>query len=119
MGEALSLAEASGMLRLVQEQVAGREPKAQAGSHQRERLWEQRAANGHGVPSRSTALLTVKEREVLVLMSRMLSNKEIALAMDIGEQTIKWHVKNLFSKLNAANRKHAVARARMLGLINA
>jgi LuxR family maltose regulon positive regulatory protein len=50
-------------------------------------------------------------------MSRALSNKEIALAMGIGEQTIKWHVKNLFGKLNAASRKHAVARARMLGLI--
>jgi LuxR family maltose regulon positive regulatory protein len=32
-------------------------------------------------------------------------------------QTIKLHVKNLFHKLNAANRKHAVARARLLGLI--
>jgi LuxR family maltose regulon positive regulatory protein len=39
--------------------------------------------------------------------------------MDIGEQTIKWHVKNLFTKLGGLNRKHAVARARMLGLLGA
>ena len=70
------------------------------------------------IPARSAGMLTLKEREVLVLMSRSLSNKEIALAMDIGEQTIKWHVKNLFGKLNAASRRHAVARARILGLIN-
>ena len=67
--------------------------------------------------ARSAGLLTAKEREVLTLISRNLSNKEIALAMGIGEQTIKWHVKNLFNKLDAANRKHAVARARLLGLV--
>ena len=35
--------------------------------------------------------------------------------MDIGEQTVKWHLKNVFFKLNAASRKHAVDRARLLG----
>jgi LuxR family maltose regulon positive regulatory protein len=64
------------------------------------------------------ALLTQKEREILALLNRNFSNKEIARAMDIGEQTVKWHLKNLFSKLDASSRKHAVARARMLGLIN-
>jgi len=63
-------------------------------------------------------LLTSKEREVLALLNRNLSNKEIALALDVGDQTVKWHVKNVFSKLNAANRKHAVARARLLGLVD-
>ncbi len=38
--------------------------------------------------------------------------------MGIGEQTIKWHIKNLFAKLNAGTRKHAVARARLLGLVD-
>jgi LuxR family maltose regulon positive regulatory protein len=65
-----------------------------------------------------SAMLTTKEREVLALLTQNLSNKEIAQAMDIGEQTIKWHVKNLFTKLGGHNRKHTVARARMLGLID-
>lgn len=39
--------------------------------------------------------------------------------MDVGEQTIKWRSKNIFSKLYAASRKHAVARAPMLGLLDA
>ena len=61
--------------------------------------------------------LTPKEREVLELAARNLSNKEIALAMQIGEETIKWHMKNLFAKLDAGTRKQVVQRARILGLL--
>jgi len=61
--------------------------------------------------------LTPKEREVLELLARNLSNKEIALAMQVGEETIKWHVKNLFAKLDAGTRKQVVLRARILGLL--
>jgi LuxR family maltose regulon positive regulatory protein len=64
-----------------------------------------------------TTALTPKEREVLDLLARSLSNKEIALAMQVGEETIKWHVKNLFAKLEAGARKQVVARARILGLL--
>lgn len=64
----------------------------------------------------STAL-TPKEREVLALLTRNLSNKEIALAMQVGEETIKWHMKNLFAKLDAGSRKQVVLRARILGLL--
>jgi len=65
------------------------------------------------------AILTIKEREILALLAQNLSNKEIAIALDLSEQTVKWHLKNLFQKLDGANRKHTVARARMLGLIAA
>jgi len=65
------------------------------------------------------AILTIKEREILGLLAQNLSNKEIANALDLSEQTVKWHLKNLFQKLDGANRKHTVARARMLGLITA
>jgi LuxR family maltose regulon positive regulatory protein len=61
--------------------------------------------------------LTPKEREVLELLTRNLSNKEIALAMQVGEATIKWHMKNLFAKLDAGTRKQVVQRARILGLL--
>lgn len=64
----------------------------------------------------STAL-TPKEREVLDLLARNLSNKEIGLAMQVGEETIKWHMKNLFFKLSAGSRKQVVLRARVLGLL--
>ena len=66
----------------------------------------------------STAL-TPKEREVLELLARNLSNKEIGLAMQVGEATIKWHMKNLFAKLDAGTRKQVVQRARILGVLEA
>jgi len=62
-------------------------------------------------------VLTPKEREVLELLARNLSNKEIAQAMTVGEETVKWHLKNLFGKLDAGTRKHLVRRAQMLGLL--
>ena len=62
-------------------------------------------------------LLTPKEAHVLGLLSQGLSNKLIARAMEISDETVKWHLKNLFAKLSAGSRKHAVGRARLLGLI--
>ncbi|RZU02436.1 helix-turn-helix transcriptional regulator [Rivibacter subsaxonicus] len=62
--------------------------------------------------------LTPKEREVLELLARSLSNKEIGRAMQVGEETIKWHMKNLFAKLDAGTRKQVVQRARILGLLS-
>lgn len=62
-------------------------------------------------------VLTPKEREVLELLARNFSNKEVAQAMAVGEETVKWHLKNLFGKLDAGTRKHAVRRAQMLGLL--
>jgi LuxR family maltose regulon positive regulatory protein len=37
--------------------------------------------------------------------------------MNISDETVKWHLKNLFSKLSAGTRRHAVDRARMMGLV--
>ncbi|MBP5997348.1 MAG: AAA family ATPase [Azonexus sp.] len=62
-------------------------------------------------------VLTPKEREVLEFLARNLSNKEIAQAMSVGEETVKWHLKNLFGKLDAGTRKHVVRRAQLLGLL--
>jgi LuxR family maltose regulon positive regulatory protein len=114
--EAISLAEAYGLVRLMREH--GVQPNTSATSPANVNEAQAAAHAEQPTPTHSGGLLTLKEREVLALLSRTLSNKEIALAMGIGEQTIKWHMKNLFSKLNAASRKHAVARARMLGLVN-
>jgi LuxR family maltose regulon positive regulatory protein len=75
-----------------------------------------RAANDGAAVS---GLLTPKEAHILSLLAGGLANKEIARAMDIGEQTVKWHLKNVFFKLNAASRRHAVDRARLLGLLSA
>jgi ATP/maltotriose-dependent transcriptional regulator MalT len=62
--------------------------------------------------------LTPKERSILLLLARNYSNKEIAKAIAMSDETVKWHLKNLFSKLGAGSRKHAVTRARTLGFIS-
>ena len=62
--------------------------------------------------------LTPKERSILLLLARNYSNKEIAKSIDVSDETVKWHLKNLFTKLDAASRKHAVTRARSLGFIS-
>lgn len=68
-------------------------------------------------PAASPGLLTPREREVVQMLARSYSNKEIAIALRVSEQTVKWHLKRIFAKLNAGSRKHAVTRARALGVV--
>ncbi len=63
-------------------------------------------------------LLTPKEADVLRLLAAGHANKLIAKTLDVSDQTVKWHLKNLFAKLGAGTRKHAVDRARMMGLVS-
>ena len=77
------------------------------------------SAAGEERPRRQPgATLTPKERSILLLLARNYSNKEIAKALDTSDETVKWHLKNLFNKLGAGSRKHAVTRARTLGFIS-
>ena len=61
--------------------------------------------------------LSEREREVLSLVGRGMSNKEIGRSLRIGPETVKWHLKNLFSKLGVPNCIQAVNRARGLALL--
>ena len=70
------------------------------------------------ITAAASAFLTPKETEVLNLLSSGLPNKRIAATMGLSSETIKWHMKKLFIKLNAGNRQHAVDRARLLGLVS-
>lgn len=54
-------------------------------------------------------LLTARESRVLELLRDGLSNKQIARAITVSEQTVKYHLKNLYLKLGAHGRAHAVA----------
>jgi len=77
--------------------------------------WEQALAAY--VPSGSRVLLTPRESEVLELMGKGASNREIARALVVTTGTIKKHLNNIFAKLKAQNRTQAVARARELRLL--
>ena len=60
---------------------------------------------------------TERELNVLELLAHGLSNKEIGKRLYISETTVKFHVRNLMRKLNAASRAEAVYEASKLGLI--
>lgn len=61
--------------------------------------------------------LTVRETDVLRGLCDGLSNKEIAIGLDLQEATIKLHVKTLCRKLEAKNRTHAAMIARDRNLL--
>ena len=60
--------------------------------------------------------LTKTERRVLHLLCEGLNADEICKMMDISYSGIKFHNKNIYRKLGAANRNEAVRRAIMLGI---
>lgn len=61
--------------------------------------------------------LSEREMEVLQLMSKGLSNKEIGRALWIGETTVKTHVSHILRKLGQADRTQAVLAAVKAGLV--
>jgi LuxR family maltose regulon positive regulatory protein len=61
--------------------------------------------------------LTVRETEILDLLVRRLSNKEIAERLVISDNTVKRHTVSLYQKLRVTGRRAAVARAVSLGLV--
>jgi LuxR family maltose regulon positive regulatory protein len=61
--------------------------------------------------------LTPRETEVLMLLARRYTNKEIAQELVIAPNTVKRHTLQIFAKLGANDRRAAVERAQQLGLL--
>jgi DNA-binding CsgD family transcriptional regulator len=62
--------------------------------------------------------LTDREKEVLNWMKIGKTNWEISLILGVSERTVKFHVKNILSKLNTTTRTYAVAKAIHLSIIS-
>ena len=56
-------------------------------------------------------LLSVREREVLGLLARGMTNRDIAKSLFLSEKTVKNHVSNIFKKINVTDRTKAAIYA--------
>ena len=68
-------------------------------------------------PETTAESLTERETEVLRLLARGMSNREIAQALTIGEQTVKTHVSHILDKLGVPSRTQAALYAIRNGLV--
>ncbi len=68
-------------------------------------------------PSPETTGLTLRQLEVISMLGRGFSNKEIARALDVAERTVKAHVSAVFEALNVRNRTQAVLVAQRRGYL--
>jgi DNA-binding NarL/FixJ family response regulator len=74
-------------------------------------LKEKPGDHGHSDPG---AKLSRQEIQVLQLLSQGLNNKEIGDRLGVTERTVKFHMSNIFSKLQVRNRVEASIRARKI-----
>ena len=69
-------------------------------------------------PIKSSALLSVREREILEQLSQGQSNKEIARRFELTENTVKFHLKSIYKKLSVNSRAQAVIIAGKMNLLD-
>ena len=82
-------------------------------------VWTSLVTPDHDRSARAAkrAGLTEREAEVLTALAEGMSNKQIGLELGVGEQAVKYHLTNLYRKLETANRVEALRRATELGLV--
>lgn len=69
------------------------------------------------VETDSLGQLTEREKEILLFLAKGVSNLEIANRLFVSANTVKFHLKNIYSKLAVSNRLQAITAARQLGFV--
>lgn len=84
------------------------------------KLWGPLAEHRGPAPAgaRGSSALTTRERDVLLLAARGLSNKEIAQALSLSWRTVQSHLQSTFGKLGVASRTEAVVRGLQEGWLH-
>jgi two-component system, NarL family, response regulator LiaR len=72
---------------------------------------------GGNVEIAENDLLSARENEVLMHLTKGLTNREIAEQLFVSENTVKTHINNIYSKLGVRRRTQAVSRAKELKII--
>ena len=67
-------------------------------------------------PVQAPAIFSAREMDVLDKLLMGFSNKEIARALELTENTVKFHLKKIYTKLGVRRRTQAVTRAQELGV---
>jgi LuxR family maltose regulon positive regulatory protein len=74
-------------------------------------------ASSQPAPDTGTAsVLSIRELDVMSLVAQALPNKKIARVLNLSPETVKWHMKNIFYKLEVTGRDEAIAKVRDLEL---
>ena len=69
------------------------------------------------MPGNTHSTITIKQISLLKCVSNGMTNREIAERLFVTEDTVKWHMKKIFSELKVTNRVQAVTEARLRGLL--
>ena len=59
-------------------------------------------------------LLSIREKQVIGLLSKGLSYKEIAERLEVSHETVKMHLKNIYRKLKVQNKIEALHKVKLL-----
>ncbi|MGH6651704.1 MAG: LuxR C-terminal-related transcriptional regulator [Sphingopyxis sp.] len=111
------------LLMLLRELAALAAPGATPPSHAAELVRQASVGSASGGAAEGPAtttdtLLTGREVEIVELVAAGMSNKRIALTLGISVETVKWNLKNIFTKLGVSSRYDAMVWARRQGLID-
>lgn len=71
-----------------------------------------RVAPAVAPPASPDGVLTRRELEIVALLEQAMSNKRIALTLNLSVQTVKWNLKKIFAKLGVSSRYDAIVAAR-------
>src|SRR5688572_24993829 len=72
---------------------------------------------GQQLENQNRSSLSKREHDILGLLSKGLSDREIAQSLTVAYSTVKWYNRQIFNKLGVDNREQAVERAKALGIL--
>ena len=86
--------------------------------HLLNRVQVSNAAESWAVDRQAAFSLTKRECDVINLLSKELSTRQVGLELGMSEKTVPVHLRNIYKKLGTSSRKEAIIKARHLGLVN-